>query len=57
LNSVKIQYVYIFSLGVALVLTLPVILYPITEMLEAAANNNTESGNNDNETTQGGAVT
>jgi hypothetical protein len=39
LNSVKVKYVYIFSLGLALVLTLPVILYPITEMLEAAANN------------------
>ncbi|KAL3801103.1 hypothetical protein HJC23_002396 [Cyclotella cryptica] len=34
LNSVKIQYVYMLSLGVALVLTLPVILYPSTEMLE-----------------------
>ena len=34
LNSVKVQYVYMLSLGVALVLTLPVILYPSTEMLE-----------------------
>ncbi|KAL7481797.1 hypothetical protein ACHAW6_007472 [Cyclotella cf. meneghiniana] len=34
LSSVKIQYVYMLSLGVALVLTLPVILYPSTEMLE-----------------------
>lgn len=34
LNSTKVQFVYMLSLGVALVLTLPVILYPSTEMLE-----------------------
>lgn len=34
LNSSAVRFVYMLSLGVALVLTLPVILYPSTEMLE-----------------------
>ncbi|KAL7443643.1 hypothetical protein ACHAXH_009502 [Discostella pseudostelligera] len=34
LNSSAVRYVYMLSLGVALVLTLPVILYPSTQMLE-----------------------
>ncbi|KAL7538518.1 hypothetical protein ACHAXR_010949 [Thalassiosira sp. AJA248-18] len=34
LNSSAVRFVYMLSLGIALVLTLPVILYPSTEMLE-----------------------
>lgn len=34
LNSSSVRFVYMLSLGVALVLTVPVILYPSTEMLE-----------------------
>ncbi|KAL9189141.1 hypothetical protein ACHAXT_011631 [Thalassiosira profunda] len=34
LNSSAVRFVYMLSLGVALILTLPVILYPSTEMLE-----------------------
>ncbi len=34
LNSSAVRYVYMLSLGIALVLTLPVILYPSTQMLE-----------------------
>ncbi|KAL7548789.1 hypothetical protein ACHAWF_012823, partial [Thalassiosira exigua] len=34
LNSSAARYVYMLSLGVALVLTLPVILYPSTQLLE-----------------------
>ncbi|KAL3778863.1 hypothetical protein ACHAW5_009342 [Stephanodiscus triporus] len=34
LNSSAVRFVYMLSLGIALVLTLPVILYPSTQMLE-----------------------
>ena len=34
LNSSAVRFVYMLSLGIALILTLPVILYPSTEMLE-----------------------
>jgi hypothetical protein len=34
LNSSAVRFVYMLSLGIALILTLPVILYPSTQMLE-----------------------